>query len=139
MRALRTIRLRIRSLVRGRRVEQELQAELQAHLDRQIQFHRDAGLSPAEARHAALRERGNVPLILDECRDARRVGWLEDLVKDLIYSWRLLARSPGFALAAVLSLALGIGANTAIFSLVDTVLLRLLPVDRPEELVFLSS
>ena len=75
----------------------------------------------------------------EQCRDTRRTGWLEDFVKDTAYALRLFARSPGFALTAVLSLALGIGANTAIYSLVDTVLLRLLPVERPRELVFIST
>ena len=64
---------------------------------------------------------------------------VDDLVRDTAYALRLLARSPGFAATAVVSLALGIGANTAIFSLVDTVLLRLLPVERPQELVFLQA
>ena len=73
MRVLRTIRLRVRSLLQSDRVEQDLDAELRDHLERQIEFHRAAGLSPADARDAALREFGNVPLIQEQVRDMRRV------------------------------------------------------------------
>lgn len=86
MRALRTIQLRLRSLFRGHRVAQEVDAELRDHLERLIEFHRAAGLSPADARDAALREFGNVPLIQERCRDMRRVNWIEDLRRDVGYA-----------------------------------------------------
>jgi predicted permease len=133
------LRHRLRSLFRREAVEGELERELRLHLEQLTREHMESGLSEPEARRAARLEFGSADLAGEQCRDARRVGLLEDFVKDLGYAWRLLRRSPGFALTAVLSLALGVGANTAIFSLVDAVLLRLLPVERPQELVFLHS
>ncbi len=138
MRALRTIQLRIRSLFRRTRVEQELDAELRDHLERQIDVHRAAGLSPAEARNAALREFGNVPLIHEQCRDMRRVNWIDDLRRDLGYALRSMRRAPGYTAVAALSLSLAIGANTAIFSLVNVLMLRDLRVVNPHELVELG-
>ena len=88
-----------------------------------------------EARIAALRGFGPVEVTMEHCRDMRRVNLIEDLGKDLAFAFRLLIKSPGFTLTAVLSLALGIGSNTAIFSLVNTILLRTLPVREPQQLV----
>ena len=139
MRHLRRLRHRLRSLFRRRMVEDELARELSLHLEQLTRAQIASGLSEADARRAARLEFGSPVLATEECRDARGVGLLEDLVKDVGYAWRLLTRSPGFAVTAVLSLALGIGANTAIFSLVDTVLLRTLPVERPQELVFFRT
>ena len=139
MRHLRLLGHRLRSLLRRQAVEDELERELSLHLEQLAREQRESGLSEAEARRAARRIFGSPDLAKEQCRDARRVGLWEDLVKDVGYALRLLGRSPGFALTAVLSLALGIGANTAVFSLVDTVLLRLVPVERPQELVFLRS
>jgi predicted permease len=116
-----------------------LDRELNIHMEQLIREQMESGLSEGEARRAARREFGWPDTAKEQCRDARRVAVLEDLAKDVGYTVRLLTRSPGFALTAVLSLALGIGANTAIFSLVDTVLLRMLPVERPQELVFLQA
>jgi putative ABC transport system permease protein len=135
MRALRVIRLRIRSLFHSRRIDQELDAELREHLERQVQCNLAAGLSPHDARHAALREFGNLPLIQEQVRDMRRVNWIEDLRRDLAYAIRSMRRAPGYTAVAALSLALAIGANTAIFSLVNVLMLRDLPVRNPHELV----
>jgi predicted permease len=135
MRVLRTIQLRLRSLLRSRRVEQELEAELRDHLERQIDVHRAAGLSLADARRAALREFGNVASVQEQCRDTRGVNWFEDLNRDVRYAFRSMRRSPGAILVAVLSLALAIGANTAVFSVVNALMLRRLPVVRPQELL----
>ena len=97
-----------------------------------------AGLSEAEARRAARVGFGGVEQAKEECRDARGVAFLQNLARDFRYGWRVLLKTPLFTAVAILSLAIGIGANTAIFSLVDTVLLRMLPVRSPEKLAILK-
>jgi hypothetical protein len=138
MRRLRVLSQRLRSLFRHKAVEDELERELRLHLEQLTKEHMDNGLGEADARRAARLEFGSPELAREQCRDERRTRLVDDLVKDTAYAFRLMGRPPAFALTAVLSLALGIGANTAIFSLVDRVLLRLLPVERPQELVFLQ-
>jgi predicted permease len=114
--------------------EARLNAELRYHFERLVRESIEAGMPPAEARRRAQLEFGGVEQIKEECRDVRG-RWLEDLGKDLRYTARTLRRSPGFLVVSVLSLALGIGANTAIFSLINAVMLRSLPVQEPERLV----
>ena len=129
-----TIPLRLRSLFRRGRVEQELDEELRDHVERQIGEHVARGMTPEAARRAALRALGGVEQRKEECRDARRVGFIEDAGQDVRYGLSVLRRSPGFTAVAVGSLALGIGANTAIFQLIDAVRLRSLPLPNPQEL-----
>src|SRR4051812_47344830 len=139
MRLLKAARLRLRSVFRRNHVEDELAEELRDHLERQIERHRAVGLSRADARAAAHREFGNVALIQEQCRDTRGVVWLEDFMRDVMYALRIMRRAPGHTAVTALSLAVALGANTATFSLVNTLLLRRLPVTNPQELVELGS
>src|SRR6516165_342298 len=131
--------LRLRSLFRKDRVEQELADEIRFHLEALTHEKAERGMKTEEARYAALRELGGAEQIKEECRDMRRINYIEILFQDLRYGLRMLAKNPGFAAVAVLTLALGIGANTAIFSVVDAAMLRKLPVRNPQDLIQLAT
>src|SRR6266568_5227562 len=124
----------IKALWHRRELDRQLDREMQFHIDQQTEDLIAAGVSREEARRRAMRAFGGPDLIKEQCRDESGVRWIEDLWQDLAYGARLLRRSPMFTLVAVLSLALGIGANTAIFSLIDTVMLRSMPVVEPGKL-----
>src|SRR5205814_4391796 len=119
-------------------VEQGLDDELRFHFERLVDRHVAHGLAPREAMRRARLEMGGFDQVKEEHRDARGVGLLDDLGNDLRYAVRQLKRSPGFAVLAILCLGLGIGANTSIFSALNSVLLRPLPVADPGRVLMLS-
>jgi macrolide transport system ATP-binding/permease protein len=126
-------------LVRQRRFDADLEAEMRLHVELRAQQQMEASVSPDEARYAAQRRFGNALLLKESSREMWGWRWLETLLQDLQYALRMLGRSPGFTAAAVLSLAVGVGATTAMFSLSDALLLRPLPVERPGDIVRVFS
>lgn len=132
-----TIPLRLRALFHRNRLNAELDEELRDHLDRQIEFNLARGMSPEEARLLALRELGNAALLRDQARATWNWNGLEQFVHDLRIGIRTLSRTPGFTLVALLVMALGIGANVALFTVVRSVLLKPLPYTDPERLVLI--
>ena len=129
--------LKLQSLFRRDRNRQRFDDEIQFHLDQQIAENLAAGISPKEAHYAAMRAFGNPTLLKEEARDTWGWIWLDQLAQDLRYGFRILLKDRGFTSLAVLVLALGIGANTTLFTVVRSVLLKPLPFENPEQLVML--
>ena len=130
---------RLWMLIRRQQFDADLEEEMRLHLELRAQEHVRVGLTPEDARYAALRCFGNATLLKEESHMTWGWDWLESLLQDTAYGSRAMLRSPALTIVALLSLTLGIGANTAIFSLLDAVMLRSLPVKEPAHLVLLGN
>ncbi|HSR70458.1 MAG TPA: ABC transporter permease, partial [Acidobacteriota bacterium] len=133
------VRTALRSWFRRSQVEDELEEELAFHLEMQTRHNREQGMSPREARRKAVQQLGGIEQVRQSVRGARSGSWLESLLQDLRFALRVLRRQPGFTLVAVLTLALGIGVNTAFFSVLHGVLLADLPYPGSERLVLVAN
>lgn len=139
MRLLRVFRKRARSLFRSAQLDGELDSELAYHLEQLTKENIASGMDAKESRLAARHALGDLALLEEQCRDQRRIGWLTDMRKDVQYAWRMLRKSPGFTGLAVVTLAIGVGASIAVYTLAESLLLRSLPYPSPERLAAIYS
>jgi putative ABC transport system permease protein len=130
---------RIRAVFRRTSVERELDDELRFHMERQIQKYVQAGFTPEEAARRVRLEFGGLDQVKEQCRDARGVGLWEEAGRNLRDACRTLVKRPGFAVVVILTLALGIGANSAVFSAINAILLRPLPFPEADQLMLLQQ
>jgi hypothetical protein len=138
-RLLRIASQRLRAAARQDTLDSELEKELAFHLDQLTAEYVEAGLAPAEARRAAQRDLGNLPLVAEQCRDTRRVSWLHDVRQDVAYGLRALRRNPVVSGVIVASLAFGIGANTAVVGAIDAIMHVRLPVFEADRVVAIRT
>src|SRR5580700_9173281 len=133
-----TIPLRLRSLFRRAQADQELDEELRDHLERKTKEYVAQGMAQEEAQRRARLDLDGIEQTKERCRDARRVRWLQDLAQDLRFGLRMLRKSPAFTAITIATLAIGIGANGAIFAVIENVLLKPLPFPASAQLVDLG-
>src|SRR6185503_9615443 len=129
---------RLRNTLPGSRVDETFDEEARFHLEQRTAELIDRGMPADEAERLAARRLGHLTLARDQVRDADTLPWLRDFGQDLRYGWRQLRGSPGFAATAIVALAIGVGANTALFGIVDRLLLKTLSVEKPNELVLFN-
>src|SRR6266542_1701343 len=135
----RKVQSRLQALFRKQDLDAQMDAEMRSHIEMQTQENLNAGMNPEEARYAALRQFGWVESSKETCRERRGVNWVEHLVHDFRYGLRMLRKNPGSTLMAVLILALGIGGNTAVFSVVDKAILNPIPGKDSDKLITLQE
>src|SRR5689334_467233 len=138
-RLLRISRHRLKSLWQKDELDQQINTELAFHFEQLVSENLAEGMNPAEARQAAQRAMGNLTLLGEQCRDQRRLAWIQDFYSDIVFGLRTLRKSLLFTAVAAISLAIGIGANTAILGAIDGILRGQLPVSDPDTVVLLRT